>query len=185
MLSLEFLHASDEGVYALHGECVVERCAEATYVAVTLDTHHALSCSELDEVLLKLFVLGLHYEAYVHDRTILLVRHCSYEHLGVVDSVIELLSLGDIHLLDLSYTTEALVIFESLECCVDGEHRRSVEHGALVYVSLVLEHCGDHTVYVAESAVLHDADSHTGGCEVLLSTGVDEIVLGYGSLCRR
>ena len=66
MISLEFLHASYEGITAFDGLGVVARSTETTNTAVTLNTNHTLRYCEVEEVLLKLFVLISHNEAEVH-----------------------------------------------------------------------------------------------------------------------
>lgn len=84
MLCLEVLHGLNHGVDTLDSLSVVATCTETTYASVTLDADHTTLCSEIEEVLLQLFVLVVHHEADVHQRTILL-RYCSTEQLVAVD----------------------------------------------------------------------------------------------------
>lgn len=67
MLVLKLLHGVNKNLHALERQCIVERCTEATNAAVSLNAYDALSAGKVDEVFLKLFVLGLHHEANVHD----------------------------------------------------------------------------------------------------------------------
>jgi len=73
MLVLKLLHGVNKNLHALERKCIVERSTETTNTAVTLDANDALSAGKVDEVLLKLFVLGLHYEAHVHERAAVFV----------------------------------------------------------------------------------------------------------------
>ena len=127
MFTLKFLHAGDEGVAAFDGLGVVARSAEATNGAVTLHANHSLRDGEVEELLLQLLVLVGHYEAEVHQRTVLFLG-CAYEELVAVDLAVDDLStlLGQlVHSLD---TTLSLYPTQVLEGTVDGHHRRCVEH---------------------------------------------------------
>ena len=81
MVSFKFLHAIDESLNAFHGESIVEGSAETTNGTVTLDTHHALRGSEVEEFAFEFLVFGFHDEANVHDRAVLGVGDSSFKHL--------------------------------------------------------------------------------------------------------
>ena len=177
MLGFEFLHAGNQGLHALHGECVVEGGAEAADAAVALDAYHAAGGGEVEELLLELGVVGIHDEAYVHDGTVLL-GHGAHEELVAVDLGIELGCLLEVELLECGHAALLLVVTQGLKCGEDGEHRRGVEHGTLLDVGAVVEHGGNLTAYVAEQVFLDDDEGDAGGGEVLLGATVDEAVLG-------
>ena len=66
MITLEFLHAGNEGVAAFDGLGVVAAGAEAADRAVTLHTDHTLRYGEVKELLLQLLIFIGHHEAEVH-----------------------------------------------------------------------------------------------------------------------
>lgn len=63
----KILHCVNEHLYAFHRHGVVDRCAEATYRAVSLDAYDAAFACELKEFLVELGILWTEYEADVHD----------------------------------------------------------------------------------------------------------------------
>ena len=106
------------------------------------------------------------------------------EHLAVVDSIVQLLSLVEIDLVDSFHAAEFLIPLESLKSRVDGQYRRSIEHSVLVDVGLVVEHCRDSAVNLTQSVFLNDNESNACRSEVLLSTAIDDRIFAYINRAR-
>ena len=70
MYGLEVGHSVYKHLDTVDGKGVVERCAEAADTAVAFDAYYAALCGKFHEVFFKLFILGFHHEAYVHDRAV-------------------------------------------------------------------------------------------------------------------
>ena len=90
MIVLKFLHGVNKNLHALERKCIVERSTETTNTAVTLDANDAFACCKFEEVLLKLFVLGLHYEANIHERAAILVSSTNKLKIGNTGGVLNI-----------------------------------------------------------------------------------------------
>ena len=143
---------------------------------MTLQTYHVAALNEVEELGFEFLVLLVHYEAYAHPRT----RTClnsAFEELVAVDFVIEFGRLDDgatLHFLDAAFVLNP---FEGLHCCKNRHYRRSIEHRIAVDVGLVVEHCGDGAVNLAEEFVFYDNECYTSAREVFLCATVDKAVL--------
>ena len=175
----EVAEAVDEGLNAFDRHSVVDRSAEATDGAVTLELLQTAVLSEFKEFLGEIVSLVgsddvlVEHERNVHDRTVFLGSRTD-EHLGVVESAVEESCLVAVHLFDSFDTAEILEPLESAVHDVHGEYRRRVEHVLVVDVGLEVEHRRDGAVHLAEQVLADDRHGHASAADVLLGAAIDD-----------
>lgn len=77
-----FADAVYQSLHTGYIHSIVARSAETAYETVSLDADHALSGSELEEVVLQLLILRFEDEADIHTTAILLLRNSRHKEFG-------------------------------------------------------------------------------------------------------
>ena len=143
---------------------------------MALQVDEACGLGFLDELGVQILVAG--DEGDVHQGAVLLADG-ALEELGAVQEIIQ---DGGLLLVVLLHCLQAALLLQPLEdlaADVDAVSGRSVVHGAVVGVGLILQHGGGAGDGVLGDQVLtDDDDDHTGGADVLLNAAVDDAVLG-------
>ena len=175
VLGLELLEEVDQRLSALNGHGVVNARAQTADGLVALEVIVARSLGGGDDFGIQLGGVG--DEGDVHERAELRLDR-AVEHLGGIQEVIDDLGLGDVALVHLLETADALEILEDLAAAVDRPAVGGIVHGAVLGVG-VIAHIDRHLgiEVFADEVLADDDDDHAGRADVLLHARVDHVVV--------
>ena len=145
---------------------------------MALDAHHAALFGKGEEFVLEFFLAGSHYKAHVHQGAVLLGGGAGEQGVAV-NFVVQQLGLFLVDFLDGFYAAHALDPLEGFVHHIDGEHRRSIEHGEFVNVGLVVEHGGQVARYAAQGLLADNGEDDAGRAHVLLGAAIDKVILAH------
>ncbi len=143
---------------------------------MALDAHHAGFGGVFVEFILEMFVTFGHYKAYIHKGTVFFAGNSTFEQGIGVDFFVQQGCLLFIHLMYDFDAAEFFVPEQGLQGCVNGHHRRSIEHGFIFDMGFIVEDGRNGTTHFIEHAFAYNYQSDARGSQVFLCSGKNQSV---------